>query len=306
MTIKHLRVFAAVAQTGSMSAAAEQLYFSQPTVSQIIRELEAHYKVKLFNRYSQRLYITEAGKKLLGYALQTIKDFEQLEENMFLSSDQQLLRIGATADIGNQFILQMVRTLQMQDGFPEMQIYSSNTVSIEKRLLNAQLDFGILQGTLTNDNLIAVPSVSDRIVIVCAPEHPLAALKQIEPSMLSKYPFCLREEGCGIRTAFTRYTAKHKLSLTVKWIVSSPDAVYSAVLSDGCLGVLPLRQVYAQAVQGAAHIISSSIPEWELPYCLVYHKDREVTPELLAVQETLAEIAGPTSLEQLEIGTLTE
>ncbi len=304
MTIKHLRVFITVAQTGSMSAAAERLYFSQPTVSQIIRELETHYRVKLFNRYSQRLYITDAGKKLLGYALQTIKDFDQLEENMFLSSGQQLLRIGATADIGNRFILRTVRALKERGDCPEIQVYSGNTTSIEKRLLNAQLDVGILQGALIHDNLIAVPSISDRIVLVCAPEHPLAALDRIEPSALSEYPFCLREEGCGIRSAFARYTAKHKLSLTIKWEVSSPDAIYSAVLSDGCLAVLPLRQVYAQAAQGAIHIIAGDIPEWDLPYCLVYHKNRGITPELLAIQETLIAIAEPTPLERLKIGIL--
>ena len=48
MTIRHLTVFAAVAEQGSMSAAAKHLYLSQPTVSQAVRELEAHYNGLLF------------------------------------------------------------------------------------------------------------------------------------------------------------------------------------------------------------------------------------------------------------------
>lgn len=50
MTIRHLTVFAAVAEQGSMSAAAKHLYLSQPTVSQAVRELEAHYNGLLFER----------------------------------------------------------------------------------------------------------------------------------------------------------------------------------------------------------------------------------------------------------------
>lgn len=59
MTIRHLTVFVAVAEQGSMSAAAKHLYLSQPTVSQAIRELEAHYNGLLFERLGKKLYLTE-------------------------------------------------------------------------------------------------------------------------------------------------------------------------------------------------------------------------------------------------------
>ena len=62
MTIRHLNIFLAVAETGSMRTAAQQLYISQPTVSQTIRELEEHYGVALFERLSRKLYITEEGR----------------------------------------------------------------------------------------------------------------------------------------------------------------------------------------------------------------------------------------------------
>ena len=61
MTIRHLKVFTAVAATGGMSAAAKRLHVSQPTVSQAIAELEKYYGVKLFERLSQKLYLTKEG-----------------------------------------------------------------------------------------------------------------------------------------------------------------------------------------------------------------------------------------------------
>ena len=80
MTIRHLTVFAAVAEQGSMSAAAKHLYLSQPTVSQAIRELEAHYNGLLFERLGKKLYLTERGKLLLPHAREMIRQFQQLEE----------------------------------------------------------------------------------------------------------------------------------------------------------------------------------------------------------------------------------
>lgn len=50
MTIRHLKIFIAVAESGSMSVAANRLYLTQPTVSQAIRDLEGHYQVQLFER----------------------------------------------------------------------------------------------------------------------------------------------------------------------------------------------------------------------------------------------------------------
>ena len=62
MTIRHLNIFVAVADYGSMSAAATHLYLSQPTVSQAIRELEKHYNGLLFERLGKKLYLTVSIK----------------------------------------------------------------------------------------------------------------------------------------------------------------------------------------------------------------------------------------------------
>ena len=79
MTIRHLKIFLAVAETGKMSEAAARLYISQPTVSQAIRELEEHYGTHLFERLSKKLYITPAGKELYAGALKAVREFDQLE-----------------------------------------------------------------------------------------------------------------------------------------------------------------------------------------------------------------------------------
>ena len=72
MTIRHLQIFKAVAEAGKMGQAARQLYISQPTVSKAIGDLEKEYGVLLFDRLAQKLYITEAGTRLLRYARQLL------------------------------------------------------------------------------------------------------------------------------------------------------------------------------------------------------------------------------------------
>lgn len=92
MTIRHFRIFIAVANTGSITRAAQALYVSQPTVSVAIRELEQHYGTRLFERISQRLKITEAGRALLGYATHLISLYDEVEASFQNPDSHGLLR----------------------------------------------------------------------------------------------------------------------------------------------------------------------------------------------------------------------
>ena len=82
MTIRHLKIFITVAECGSMNTAAKELFLSQPTISQAIRELEEYYDTRLFDRLSRRLHITPAGQELLNNAYPVVAQFNQLERNM--------------------------------------------------------------------------------------------------------------------------------------------------------------------------------------------------------------------------------
>ena len=72
ITLKHLKIFKEVARVKSMSKAAENLYISQPTISQKIQEIENYYHIKLFQRHSRTLGISEDGKLLLEHTLDAI------------------------------------------------------------------------------------------------------------------------------------------------------------------------------------------------------------------------------------------
>ena len=136
MTIRHLKIFLAVADSGKMSLAAEQLFITQPSVSQAIRELEEHYQTLLFERLSKKLYITEDGKKLYVTAKQLVTQFESLEESMQKENRREKLRIGGTITLGSGILSRVVRDLRAEQ--PDLDIYSymNNTQIIEQKLLN--------------------------------------------------------------------------------------------------------------------------------------------------------------------------
>lgn len=96
MTLRHLRIFVAVYQERSITRAADRLHLAQPSVSLAIRELEENYKIRLFERFSRRLFITEQGEQLYDYALHIISLFDEMEEK-FLPGSSPLLCGSAPA-----------------------------------------------------------------------------------------------------------------------------------------------------------------------------------------------------------------
>lgn len=82
MTIRSLEIFVKVAECGKMSEVARNMYITQSSVSQAISEIEKEYGVKLFDRISKKLYLTEAGKKLLGYGRHLLAVNEEMNDCM--------------------------------------------------------------------------------------------------------------------------------------------------------------------------------------------------------------------------------
>lgn len=132
MTIRYLTIFLAVAEYGTMSAAAKHLYLSQPTVSQAIREMEQHYHGLLFERFGKKLYLTERGKLLLSHARDLVSRFEQLDELMLNQGQNERFRLGTTLTVGTCLAPALIGELEQSLTGLEVYSFVSNTHEIEE------------------------------------------------------------------------------------------------------------------------------------------------------------------------------
>ena len=138
MTFRHLKIFIAVAQTGSMSAAARELYIAQPTVSQVIAEIENEYGIRLFERLSRRLYITREGRQLLDYARHITALFEEMERDLHYASRNRTLRVGATITVGSCVLPALVARFEAENPSDTVEVLVDNTRVIEEKILSGE------------------------------------------------------------------------------------------------------------------------------------------------------------------------
>ena len=79
MTLRHMKIFVAVYECEGVTAAAKRLHIAEPSVSLAIKELEEYYGIKLFDRMSRKLYITDQGSEFIKYAKHIVDLFDELE-----------------------------------------------------------------------------------------------------------------------------------------------------------------------------------------------------------------------------------
>lgn len=286
MTIRHLKVFIAVAETGSMSAAANRLYLTQPTVSQSIRDLEEHYQVPLFERLHKRLFITEEGKQLLEMARLAVGDFDSLELSMQRFQRKVHLRIGSSITVGTCLMGNIISDMEKE--YLDMDIYSfvSNTAEIEQKLLRHELDVAVVEGNIESPKLISIPIVEDSLVLVCGKNHPFYQKEILYASELEGQRFAVREKGSGTRKLFEQYLSTHNIHIRTAWEANCPRTIMNAVIHNNALSVMSQRLVRHECMHHAVKIFHYETGEWNRFFKLVYlKKDNEGIQRLQSVLE---------------------
>lgn len=306
MTIRHLKIFIAVAETGSMSKAAQKLFLSQPTVSQAIRELEEHYEVRLFERLSRRLHITPAGQELLGYAYQAAGQFDLLENRMQKNRRRESLRIGGTITVGACLLSNIMSDFQVALPEADTFVYVGNTRTIEEKLLRSELDIAIVEGDVRHPDLVSRPCIRDYLVLGCASSHPFAQRDDLHIGDLNQQPFVMREKGSGTRALFDRFIERHHLHIRTAWEATCPEAFRNAILNNHCLAVISVRLLETDIRNGSIRIFNVPTDEFERSFSLVTHKDKIPSISMETVSGIVSRYQQPDWLQKIPVGTLQE
>ena len=249
-TLKQLKTFISVAEYRKMSEAAKQLYISQPTVSQIISDLEKEYHAKLFERVSRELKITPAGLLLLGHAREIVASHEHLEQSMKNMHALRPLRVGATLTVGNTLMGTLMETLGQCHPDIDTTVFVENTKIIEHRLIHNELDIALVEGIIVRQEILTAPVLEDHLCVICGRNHPFADIGPITIDRLRHQNFIMREKGSGTRAIFENIMLTYHIPFVTKWECSSRCAIVDAVRHNLGLGVLSERCVKEYVEKG--------------------------------------------------------
>lgn len=290
MTLRHLSIFIRVCEENGITAAAKKLHMTQPSVSQVIQELEAHYQTLLFERLGRRIFITEAGRRLLRYSRNLINLNLQTEQAMRAFNEVYHLRLGASITIGSSFLIDLIKTITDNDSNKDIFSEIHNTSELEEMLLNDNLDLALVEGEIHSEYLITKPFMNDELTFIIGKNHPLAG-KEITFDDLAKLKFFIRETGSGTRELFERVMHQHNIYYQTGGIYNSMEAIKKAVAANLGVSVISKTAIKDEIAEGK--LISFSMPGlvFKRQFRIVYHKNKFIPPEMQAVIDQCLELA---------------
>ncbi|AKA67581.1 LysR family transcriptional regulator [Clostridium scatologenes] len=277
MTLRHFKIFVAVCDKMNMTKASDTLFMSQSAVSQAISELENHYGLRLFERLSKKLYITQAGEKLLSYARYIIKLNIELENEMKTLNEKGSIRIGASVTVGAYVLPKLVSHFQRENTEVDIQVYEENTTKIEKMLLHDEIDLALVEGETTNSDIINKPFMNDELVLICGSNHRFSKLSYIEPHELEKEKFIIREEGSGTRKTFEDKMIENQLTWKVIWVCNNTDTIKTAVAENLGVSVISRNSVMNELNSGILCEIPIKGIKFKRQFKIIYHKNKYLT-----------------------------
>lgn len=282
MTVRDLEIFIAVAESGKIGAAAKKLYISQPTVSHVISQIEEDYHVKLFERLSRKLYITETGQEFLQYARHILANFRDMEHYLLHASEQLCIHIGASLTVGSFFLANMVSEFEKNNPKIRIRAYIDNSLNIEQKIADGTLDIAVVEGGVPSGDIVSKVVYEDEMVLICGKSHPFASRKSVRLTDLKGIDCVLREEGSGTRDFLINLTEKQGIPIVKKWVCHSSDSIINIVSAGQGVSVLSKA-----LVQDEPGVVQIPIEGRKLlrKFRIIYHKDKYLSSALKKLME---------------------
>jgi len=229
-----LRMFATVVRTGSFSRAAEALHISQPAISKGVRDFELQIGCRLLDRAPKGVRPTREGQALMRHAETLFATERAAEEEMraLRSLEEGSLRIGASTTIAAYLLADCLGLFHNAHPNVDLHVVSANTREIADLMIGHEIDIALVEGSVSDDELIAEAWRTDIMELIVAPQHRFASANApIEPQALSEETLIVREPGSGSREIVMRALSEHGIEPRRTLQIGSTEAIKQAVIA---------------------------------------------------------------------------
>ena len=266
INLNQLRVFVAVARLGNFTRAAERLHLSQPSMSLHIRQLEQDLGVRLFDRSTRSVALTSAGDDFLPTAERLLDDVQSAVASVADLAARRRGRVAVAVlpSVAAELLPRAIAVLHAHH--PDITVSLRDDVAelIPARVRSGEVDFGLGAIDSIDADIAGSPLVSDELIAVFPPSHPLASVKttsSVKPASsakttwraLAKYPFVAMSRDSSVRRLTEQAFAHNGLVLEPAFEAKYMSTAIGIIAHGLGVGTLPSSAVSMAQHAGLAH-----------------------------------------------------
>ncbi|WP_342753993.1 LysR family transcriptional regulator [Pantoea sp. MBD-2R] len=277
-TLRQLRVFVAVAQQGSFSQAGQMIGLSQSAVSHSIKELETEMGIRLLDRTTREVLLTEAGEQLASRLERLLEELNTtlLDVRSYGQQRSGTVRVAASQTISAHLMPQCLAASQLR--FPDIKIMLRDRPQqwVLQSIRNAEVDFGIAIGPLQVDDFECEAILDEPFLLLCRQDDPLADQQMVRWEMLSNRQLVLQDYSSGSRVLIDEALRAQRVEAEIVQEIGHPATLYPMV--EAGIGISILPALALPLPQGRPLLVRRIEPEINRSIMLIRRKNRSLTP----------------------------
>jgi DNA-binding transcriptional LysR family regulator len=286
VTLRQLRVLAAVVRTGSVTAAAQRLNVSPPAITLQMQLLQDQARLPLVVRSAAGTVATDAGAEIL----RTIDQIETLLEDCnaalasIAGSHRGSVSVGVVSTAKYFAPRVLGHFVRVHPGL-ELRLVIGNRADMINGLQHCEIDIAVMGRPPEELDVNATVIGDHPHVIIAAPDHPLASVKLIKPACLKDEVFLVREPGSGTRALMERFFADAGIAPRIGMQISSNETIKQAVIAGLGIAFISGHTIDSSLITQSLSIL----PVEGLPiirqWCIVHLRQRRLMPAVQAIRD---------------------
>lgn len=283
MDLWQLNIFCKVIELKSFSKAGNAVHLSQPTISNHIKDLEAHFDCRLIDRLTKEAVPTKAGELLYGYAKKFLALRDETETALaeYNGKIRGRLVIGGSTIPGTYLMPQMIAGFKGQ--YPEViiSLIIGDTAHIIEGILDGSLELGLVGARAETQKIAQKQLISDEMRLIVPAHHRWANQKHVSMKQLVSEPFILREPGSG--TLKSLHQSLHDQGYAVEELkviaeLGSTEAICQGIKNGVGVSILSTLAVAEDLRAGKLSALKVDGLHLERNFYLTWHRHRSPSP----------------------------
>ncbi|NCA89207.1 MAG: LysR family transcriptional regulator [Gammaproteobacteria bacterium] len=286
ISLRQLRVFAAVVRHMSYTRAAEELHLTQPAVSMQVRQLEEELGLPLFEKLGRGIALTEAGRELYPYSQGIDRSLRELQDVMESLKGVSRGRLSvAVASTVNYFAPKLLAAFHHRYPGIALALDVTNREQLVRLLEANAVDLVLMGQPPAGVEVEAEVFMDNPLVVVAPPDHPLAGAQDIPLTRLADEVFVMREPGSGTRQAMERFLSDRGVSFRTGMQMTRNEAIKQSVRAGLGLSVVSIHTIELELLTQKLVILDVSGFPIQRQWYLVYRQGKRLSPSARAFRQ---------------------
>jgi DNA-binding transcriptional LysR family regulator len=283
VTLRQLRVFIEVARLQSFSRAGDEIGLTQSAVSRCVRELEGEIGLKLIDRTTREVQLTDVGGNLVSSVSRLLTDLDDALREIREIGEQRRGRVvvAASPTVACRLMPRVVASCVQQFPYIALGLRDDVQSDVVRRVKSGEVDFGVIIGPFSADDLLSESLMTDTFCVVLRDDHPLAAKERVAWADLDGQQLVMLDYASGSRPIIDAAMQEYGVSATVVQELGHSATVFGLVEAGVGVSVLPWLALPLPA--GASLVARPLVPRAERTVELVRRRDRSLSPAAEAV-----------------------